>query len=152
MTVAALYETLLFFHVLAAFMLVATVIIFTAIGLGAAAAPRVLSVANVLWAIGGLGTLVLGIWLAIYLQAYHVWDGWVIAAIILWALATETGRRAEMGFRDAASSSPDGALAPPQRVRRTSGARPEAEAMLMHWLRTALILALLVVMIYKPGA
>ena len=140
MTLATLYETLLFFHVLAAFMLVATVVIFTAIGLGAAAAPRVLTVANVLWAIGGLGTLVLGIWLAIYLQAYHVWDGWVIAAIILWALATETGRRAEAGFRAASSSSPEGALALPQNV------------MLMHWVRTTLILALLVVMIYKPGA
>ncbi len=140
MTVASLYTTLLFFHVLAAFMLVATVVIFTAIGLGAATPPRVLSLASVLWAVGGLGTLVLGIWLAIYLQAYHVWDGWVIAAIVLWALATETGRRAEAGFRDAASSGQDGRLALPQ------------NALLMHWLRTALILALLVVMIYKPGA
>jgi hypothetical protein len=140
MTVGALYETLLFLHVLAAFMLVATVVIFTAIGLGAATAPRALTVANVLWAVGGLGTLVLGIWLAIYLQAYHVWDGWVIAAIVLWALATEAGRRAEGGFKAAASSTQNGTLAPSQ------------SAMLMHWLRTALILALLVVMIYKPGA
>jgi hypothetical protein len=139
MTFASLYTTLLFFHVLAAFMLVATVVIFSAIALGAAAAPRTLTVASVLWAIGGLGTLVLGIWLAIYLKAYHVWDGWIIAAIILWALATEAGRRAEGGFRLAAARSEGAALAAPQ------------NAVLMHWVRTALVLALLVVMIYKPG-
>lgn len=138
--VAAFSETLLFLHVLAAFMLVATVVIFTAIGLGMATTPRVLSLANLLWAIGGLSTLVLGIWLAIDLSAYQPWDGWVIGAIVLWALATETGRRAQLGF-DAADSAPDGgALAPAQ------------DAMLMHWLRTALVLALLIVMIYRPGA
>ena len=137
--VAALYHTLLFFHVLFAFMLVATVVIFTAIGLGMATAPRTLSLANLLWDVGGLGVLVLGIWLAINLSQYHPWDGWIIAAIVLWALATETGRRARAGF--AAEPGPDGTVA-----------APAGNAMTLHWVRTALVLALLVVMIYKPGA
>jgi hypothetical protein len=137
--VAAFSDTLLFLHVLAAFMLVATVVIFTAVGLGVATSPRVLDLANVLWAVGGLGTLVLGIWLAIDLSAYQPWDGWIIGAIVLWALATETGRRAQLGFAEAAPGQ-DATLEPSQ------------GAMLMHWLRTALILALLVVMIYRPGA
>jgi hypothetical protein len=135
-----MYDTLLFLHVLAAFMLVAVVVIYTAIGLGAATTPRMLLVASILWGVGGLGTLVLGIWLAIYLDAYQPWDGWIITAIVLWMLATETGRRAELGFRAAAPPAEGGAVAVP------------ANAMLMHWLRTALVLALLVVMIYKPGA
>jgi hypothetical protein len=137
---AAFANTLLFLHVLAAFMLVATVVIFTAIGLGLATTPRVLSLANLLWAVGGLGTLVLGIWLAIDLSAYQPWDGWVIGAIVLWALATETGRRAQVGFETADPQPEGGPIAVPQ------------NAMLMHWLRTALVLALLVVMIYRPGA
>src|SRR5215211_5325381 len=29
-----------------------------------------------------------GIWLAILRDAYQVWDGWVLAAIALWAIAT----------------------------------------------------------------
>jgi hypothetical protein len=137
---AAFSDTLLFLHVLTGFMLVATIVIFTGIGLGLATTPRVLGVANLLWAVGGLGSLLLGIWLAIDLSAYQPWDGWVIGAIVLWALATETGRRAQMGF-DAAESAPEsGALAPPQ------------NAMLMHWVRTGLVLALLIVMIYRPGA
>ena len=69
--VAAFSDALLFLHVLTAFMLVATVVIFTAVGLGAATSRRVLDLANVLWAVGGLGTLVLGIWLAIDLSAYQ---------------------------------------------------------------------------------
>jgi hypothetical protein len=137
---AALYHTLLFLHVLCAFMLVATVVIFTAIGLGIAMTPRTLTVGNVLWAVGGLGVLVFGIWLAINLSQYHPWDGWVIAAIVLWALATETGRRAQAGF-DSSPPSPEGTIG-----------RPVGNAMTMHWVRTVLVLALLVVMIYKPGA
>ena len=134
-----MYDWLLFLHVLSAFALVATVVIFSAFALGAATDSRLLAVANGLWNVGGLGTLVLGIWLAIYLENYEVWDGWIIAAIVLWAIATELGRRAQLGYTSAAAGG-DAAT--------TAGAPPAA---LMHWLRSLVILALLVVMIYKPG-
>jgi hypothetical protein len=138
--VAALYHTLLFLHVLSAFMLVATVVIFSAVGLGLALAPRTLRLANLLWDVGGLSVLVLGIWLAVNLSQYHPWDGWIIAAIVLWALATETGRRVRAAFAEQAPSA-DGTVAV-----------PAGNAMTLHWVRTALVLALLIVMIYKPGA
>src|SRR5215207_348165 len=77
-------------------MLVVTVVIFSAFALGAATDSRVLGVANVLWGVGGLGTLILGIWLALYVDGYEIWDGWIIAAIVLWAIATELGRRAQL--------------------------------------------------------
>ena len=132
------YDTLLFLHVLAAFAIVATVVVFSAFALGLTTDSRVLTVGNVLWAVGGLGTLVFGIWLALYVQGYEIWDGWIIAAIILWAIATELGRRAQVGYT--ASGGDAGAGAD---VR---------QAALMHWLRSLVVLALLVVMIYKPGA
>jgi uncharacterized membrane protein len=128
------YDTLLFLHVLSAFALMATLVVFSAFALGAAGNGRILTVSNVLWAIGGLGTLVFGIWLAIYVKGYAISDGWIIAAIVLWVVANAFGGKAQVGFSDKAD----------ERARR--------QAALMHWLRSLTVLALLVVMIYKPGA
>jgi hypothetical protein len=135
------YDWLLFLHVLASFALVATVVIFSAFALGAATDSRVLAVGNLLWAVGGLGTLVLGIWLALYVDGYEIWDGWIIVAILLWAIATELGRRAQLGYT---------AIAGPAEGRIAAAAAQRAA--LMHWLRALVVLALLVVMVYKPGA
>ncbi len=136
-----MYDWLLFLHVLSAVALFATVVIFSAFALGMANDSRLLAVGNALWNVGGLGTLVLGIWLALYVDGYEIWDGWIVTAIVLFAIATELGRRAQLGYAPAAGGSEAGAAIP--------GAPPAA---LMHWLRSLVILALLVVMIYKPGA
>jgi hypothetical protein len=133
------YDWLLFLHVLSAFALFGTVVIFSAFALGTATDSRLLAVANALWNVGGLGTLVLGIWLALYVDGYELWDGWIITAIVLFSIATELGRRAQLGYTPAAGGEAGAAAARP----------PPA---LMHWLRSLVILALLVVMIYKPGA
>jgi hypothetical protein len=133
------YDTLLFLHVLAAFALVATVVIVSAFALGWTGDSRVLMVGRVLWAIGGLGTLVFGVWLALYVQGYEIYDGWIIAALVLWAIATELGRRAEVGYVQS-SAAVEGSRA------------PAGQPAVMHWLRSLVVLALLVVMIYKPGA
>jgi hypothetical protein len=135
------YDTLLFLHVLAGVALVATVVIFSVFAFGAATDSRLLAVGNVLWAVGGLGTLVFGIWLALYVKGYEIWDGWIIAAIVLWAIGTELGRRAQLGYTATTGSAEAAAV--------TAEAR---QAALMHWLRSLVVLALLVVMIYKPGA
>jgi hypothetical protein len=132
------YDWLLFLHVLAAFCIVATVVIFSAFALDVAGDSRILTVGNVLWAIGGGGTLLFGIWLAIYVKGYEVWDGWILLAIALWAVATELGRRAEQGYR--------------AKVGAGGNEAAIERAALMHWLRSVAVLALLVVMIYKPGA
>ena len=134
-----MYDTLLFLHVLAAFAVVATVVVYSAFAFGWTADSRLLVAGRVLWAIGGLGTLVFGVWLALYVQGYEIYDGWIIAALVLWAIATELGRRAEVGYVEA-SGHAEGA--------RTAAGQPA----LMHWLRSLVVLALLVVMIYKPGA
>ena len=136
-----MYDTLLFLHVLAAFALMATVVVFSAFALGASPDSRVLAIANVLWTIGGLGTLIFGIWLALYVKGYEIWDGWIIAAIVLWAIGTELGRRAQVGYVSMAGPGAEAA----------AGAEVR-QAALLHWLRSAVVLALLVVMIYKPGA
>jgi hypothetical protein len=120
------YDTLLFLHVLTAFALVTGVVIASALVLGSPAVGRTKSVANVLWDVGSLGTLVFGIWLALYVDGYEIWDGWILAAIVLWAIATELGRRA----RD---------------VTVAGAAR-------WHWLSALLVVLLLADMVFKPGA
>jgi cell division protein FtsW (lipid II flippase) len=129
------YDWLLFLHVLAAFMLGVTVVMYSAVALGAATAPRTLFVADRCWDVGGLGTLVLGIWLALHLDEYEIWDGWIIGAIVLWVIATGLGEsvRRQLAGAEASPVAP-GAV-------RT-----------MHWLRTLAIVGLLVLMIWKPGA
>ena len=37
--------------------------------------------------VGMMGVVIFGIWLAIDDDAYHVWDGWIIASLMLWAIA-----------------------------------------------------------------
>ncbi len=116
-----MYDWLLFLHVLSGFALFGTVVIFSAFALGTATDSRLLAVANGLWNVGGLGTLVLGIWLALYVDGYEIWDGWIITAIVLFSIATELGRRAQLGYTPAAGGE-DAAH------RRCPAGRPDALA------------------------
>jgi hypothetical protein len=124
------YEWLLFLHLLAAFLLFVTVVSYTAVALGAPAPGRTLFVADRCWDVGGLGTLVLGIWLALHLDEYGFFDGWILGAIALWFVATGLGQTIQRRLADDAT----------------------ADIAVMHWLRTLTVLGLLVLMIWKPGA
>ena len=113
-------DTLLFLHVLAAFLLMGTVVMLSGVALGTPAPARTVSLANVLWDVGGIGTLVFGIWLAI--DEYDIFDGWILAALALWVLATGLAHRA--------------------REQPTP----------WHWLRALVVVLLLIDMVFKPGA
>ena len=126
-------DALLFLHVLSAFLLVSTVVMFSAVALGVATplpGPTAL-VARRAWDVGGLGTLVFGIWLALRIDGYGLLDLWIIAAIVLWAVAAELSRRAEAAAEEGGGSS---------------------QFTQLHWLRTAVVVLLLADMIFKPGA
>ena len=129
----SLYETLLFLHLLAAFMLVAGLAAYGVLVLGPAgdAVQRALArPALALWNVGGIGGLVFGVWLALNVDGYELWDGWIIAAIVLWLIASGAGGRLTRGVRE---GSVDGAT------------------MLLAVMSLA-TLALLVDMVFKPGA
>jgi hypothetical protein len=132
-----MYEALLFVHVLAAFFLASGVVMYSGFVLGGPVNRATRLVGEILWGVGGLGTLALGIWLALNRPEYNIWDGWIVGAIVLWLAATGTGQPVSAAFRPRGD---DSAIAVDQRV------------VLMHWLRTLLIVALLVVMVWKPGA
>jgi hypothetical protein len=131
------YDWLLFFHLLAAFLLAVTAVTYSAVALGAAAGGRTLFVADRCWDVGGIGTLVLGVWLALHLDQYEIWDGWIVGAIVLWVAATGLGETAR------------------KRIERPDPNGPivyDRQAALLHWLRTVAVIGLLVLMIWKPGA
>lgn len=129
-------ETLLLFHILAAFLLAGGVVIYSAFVLGGPVNRPTRTFAEVLWGLGGVGTLVFGIWLALDTDLYSITDGWILAAIVLWFLATGAGSEVSRAVRPPGD---DSALALSTRV------------LTAHWVRTALVVALLVVMVYKPG-
>lgn len=134
-------DWLLAFHLLSAVALVAAFTGFWSLvlgtrgagGLPAPAAMRLSKPLTVAVAVGALGTLVFGVWLAIVEDAYHVWDGWVIAAIVLWAAGVGLGERA------------GAALAVADAASRRRGIVLQAAS-------SVAILAVLVLMIWKPGA
>jgi hypothetical protein len=132
------YHTLLFLHLIAAFLLAITVVMYSAVALGATAGGRMLFVADRCWDVGGLGTLVLGIWLALNLEEYDFFDGWILGAIVLWFVATGLGQMVQRR------------MAPPT---GETGASTETGAVdTLHWLRTLVVIGLLVLMVWKPGA
>ena len=71
-----------------------------------------------------------GIWLALDVDGYGLLDGWILAAFVLWAIAAGTGIRLGEAYSAGTGES----------------ARP------LYAVMTIAVLALLVVMIYKPGA
>lgn len=133
----SLYDWLLFLHVAAAFALVAGLASFgvLVLGDGGPALRRALvAPATALWNAGGIGVLVLGVWLAIDVDAYQPWDGWILGAIVLWLVASGVGGPLTRGLRD-----PSARLAPDR-------------ARLLFAVAAVATLLLLVDMVFKPGA
>ena len=84
-------------------------------------------------------TLVFGVWLAIYLDEYHPWDGWILASIALWFVATGAGRQTGEEMTRAAQGGADAA------AHRRRG-------VVFHVVVSLSVLAILALMIFKPGA
>jgi uncharacterized membrane protein len=154
-------DWLLALHLLAAFALTAALVLYTAVMVAGWAVdrPRRASAYFRLAAIGGplVGAgaglaLLFGIALAIDLDEYDPWDGWIIVSIVLWAIGSATGTRVGAHYTGAQ-----------QLVERLAGAGDDASAelaaqlsdrraMTLHAVTVAAFAAVLVLMIFKPGA
>jgi hypothetical protein len=103
--------------------------------------------------VGSLGSVIFGVWLAITLDAYNPWDGWVIAAIVLWAIGSETGRRTDpeysRAFTRAKELTAAGQTGPSAELAALC--RPRT-GFVLHVISTAAVLLILLDMIWKPGA
>lgn len=149
-------DWLLALHLLSAFALVGAITLFSiavftvqrtdSVDRILALAP-VMMLGNVSVAIGTLGTLLFGVWLAIAVDAYQVWDLWVILAIVGWAIAAgfggKAGKLAGEGFKQIKGQAGEDA---------TVGDLRDPRIARFHWLSTGVTLLILVDMIWKPGA
>ena len=127
-----MYDTLLFLHVLSAFMLVSAVVMLTASVLGAAIPSVTETVANRIWDLSGAGTIVFGLWIVFREDVYDVTDGWILGALVLWVAAA--------------------VLATLIRRALATGEGPwPAPAVRLHWVHAVVTVGFLVLMIWKPG-
>jgi uncharacterized membrane protein len=109
-------------------------------------------VGNVLVMIGTLGTIVFGVWLAISLDAYELWDGWVIAAIILWAVSSAFGKQTGDGYRRTAEMAAQLVSSGSPRSPELAAAMGASRAFWFHVATVVVVLVILIDMIWKPGA
>ena len=155
-------DWLLFLHIASAFALVSALVVYWTIAIAARNVDRpvdalryfrIAKPANVLIIIGTVGTLLFGIWLAIDFDAYQVWDGWILAAIVLWAISSSTGMRGGKNYNEAEKLAE-------RLVAENRGDEPSPElrarlknrnAILMNVVSSLAVLLILIDMIYKPG-
>ena len=86
----------MFFHLLAAFLLVSGLVAYSGVVLssrGEAVSRALGSPALALWNAGGLGTLAFGVWLALESTATSL-GRWIIAALVLWLIGSGAARAA----------------------------------------------------------
>jgi hypothetical protein len=159
----SLYDWLLFLHMLAAFALVAALVVFWVIGVVARNVDtarqalryfRVARPANVLVIAGTIGTLIFGIWLAIERDEYQVWDGWILGALVLWVISTAAGARGGKPYAEAAklASRLAGEGRGDEPSTQLRSLLQDRTGMVLNAVSSLGVLLILIDMIYKPGA
>ena len=113
----------------------------------------IVKVGNVAVGIGAVGTIVIGIYLAFAVDSYAIWDGWIIAAIVLWAVAGALGQRTGVAYmqgmnkaKELDAAGKDGPDEDLLALNRTSS------GVILHALVSVTVLLILLDMIFKPGA
>ena len=154
----SLTDWILVLHVLSAFALVASMVLFWTLVVATRKLTdvdaritygRVGDLGGRIIGVGFFGTIIFGIWLAFAKDGYAIWDAWIIAAIILWAIGGATGGRAGAEYQKVLEHAQElkaaGRPAQPGEFRSSSGE-------LMLAISSLAILLLLIDMIWKPGA
>jgi uncharacterized membrane protein len=155
-------DWILALHVLSAFAYVGGLVVFwilivavrrTDLADGTIRLEPVVKVGNASVGIGAGGTILLGIWLAFSVGGYNIWDGWIIAALILWFIAAALGRQTGQAYMQGMNKA--------QELRGAGETGPNAELLalnrtqsgvVLHALTTIVVLLILADMIWKPGA
>ena len=153
------YEWLLLFHLLGAFLFVSGAVVAAVLQLAAMRRERPAEIAVLLGAIragvllvavGAVLVLVFGIWLAEHV-GYGLGEGWVSLALGLFVLSATlggvAGRHDKATRKLAVQLAEDGDRTSPELHRRLRSPVPLA----LNYASGALVLAILVVMVWKPS-
>ena len=148
---------MLAFHLLSAFAIAAALVLFSVIVYSGRRMTtleetrllfRVAPARRVLIGAGIGLTLVFGVILALHSNTFNIWDGWVIAGIVLWAAFAGVGQRTGKYYTDVQKL-----------VEEPSGTEAEVLALLraptgalLHLATVGLFVLILLDMIFKPGA
>jgi uncharacterized membrane protein len=149
-------------HVLSAFAWVAGLVLFWILIVavrkadtpeGTIRTEQVVRLGNAAVGIGMVGTIVFGIWLAFSVGGYDIWDGWIIAALVLWVISTPLGQRTGAVYtegmnkaRELQTAGQTGSSAELLALNRSS------RGVVFHFLWSLVVLLILLDMIWKPGA
>jgi uncharacterized membrane protein len=155
-------DWILSLHVLSAFSLVAALVLFwvlivavrrTDLPESTTRMNPIGRIGNAAVIVGSVGTVVFGVWLAFSYGGYDIWDGWIIAALVLWAIATGAGQRAGMEYlrgaekaQELVAANQTGRSADLLALNRTQ------RGLLLQAVSSTATLLILIDMIWKPGA
>jgi uncharacterized membrane protein len=155
-------EWLLALHVLSAFAYVGGIVLFWILIVavrridapeGTIRTEPVVKVGNAAVAVGAVGTIVLGIWLAFALDGYAIWDGWIIAALVLWAASGAFGQRTGVAYMQGMTKAKElDAAGRPGPDPELLALNRTSNGVLFHFLTSVAVLLILIDMIFKPGA
>jgi uncharacterized membrane protein len=155
-------DWMLALHVLSAFSWVAGVVLFwvlivavrrTDTAEGTIRIQPVVNIGNAAVGLGMGGTIALGLWLAFSVGGYDIWDGWIIAALVLWFVSAGLGQRTGSAYMQGANKAREletagqtGPNAELLALNRTSG------GVVFQLLWSVVVLLIFIDMIWKPGA
>jgi len=158
----SLDDWILALHVLSAFAFAAGMVVFWVLIVavrrtdtpeGTVRMAPVAKVGNAAVGIGMGGTIVFGIWLAFSIGDYDIWDGWIIAALVLWVVGAAIGQRTGAAYMEGMTKAQElqtagqtGSNAELLALNRTS------RGLYLHTAATVVVLLILIDMIWKPGA
>jgi uncharacterized membrane protein len=113
----------------------------------------IVKVGNVAVGAGAIGTIVIGIYLAFAVDSYAIWDGWIIAALVLWAVSGALGQRTGAAYMEGMNKAKEldaaGKTGPDQELLALNRTQT---GVILHALTSLAVLLILIDMIFKPGA
>lgn len=159
----SLNDWILALHLLSAFGLMGSIVLFTiaVVALRRMSRPSevlalapVTKIGEISVIAGSIGTIVFGIWLSFSIDAYSIFDFWVVAAIVLWVAGFETGRRSGVEMQKAFDRSTElaaGGKADEPSTELATDLRSQ-QLWVLHWLAAGAVFLVLLDMIWKPWA
>jgi len=153
------YDWMLALHLLSAFAVAAALVLYSVLVVSGRRSSasldtarllfRVAPIATPLIAAGSVLVLIFGVILAIDSDQFEIWDFWVIAGIVLWAILGAVGQRSGAYYTSVQKLAEQGGDASEQevlaRLRAPAGAR-------LHVATVVVFLLILLDMIFKPWA
>jgi uncharacterized membrane protein len=155
-------QWILALHVLSAFAYVAGMIVFwvlivavrrTDTAEGAIRMAPIVKVGTIGTGVGAVGTVVFGLWLTFSYGGYDIWEFWIIAALVLWAIAGglggQTGKEYQRGMDKAKELEAAGQAGPNAELLEINRTQ---RGLVLHTVASVALLLILIDMIWKPGA